>query len=175
MKRTGKAKNIADKVLHSMLDNEDIASKVRGISATTLLQKLDSKNISEGKKRILLVLFDRIIDKMKLPDIVTLFEKLLSQQAGATGGADSDLVNQGKSVAEKLNISEKDLRIVTKIIEGVPLRAFPGQMELSSSTVNKRIMRLCERLGLRNREQLIYVLAYLHLISLDLKCLRTEE
>jgi len=169
------AKNITDRVLHSILDSEDVASKGGGISATTLLQKLDSKNISEGKKRILLVLFDRIIDKMKLPEIVTLFEKLLSQQAGATGGVDPDLVAQGNSVVEKLNISEQDIRIVAKIILGMPLRESQNQLELAPSTVNKRIMRLCERLGLRNREQLIYVLAYLHLISLDLKCLRTGE
>ena len=176
MNNSGKRTLLADKILRSILNNKNIASKARGISAVELLKKLESENIPDSAKIILLgLLFSAIMGKMKLSDFAALFDRMFSQPPDLIGGLEVDLSERGKAFLKEHKIAEKDMRIVAKVILGVPLREFPNQLGISSSTVNKRIRQLCERLGLRNREQLIYVFGYLHLISLDLKCLRAGE
>jgi DNA-binding CsgD family transcriptional regulator len=169
-------KDILDKILRSILSDKDTVAISRRISAVELLRKLKSDDIDQTSKLILFsLLISEVLDKMKLSDFAALFDKAFSQPLGASGKVDFDLREQGKTFLKENRIAEKDIRIVEKIISGVPLREFRNQLEISSSTGNKRIRRLCERLGLRNREQLIFVFGYLHLISLDLNCLRTEE
>ena len=143
MKRNGKPKSRTDKLLHSMLDNEDIASKAGGISATELLQKLGSKNISDSAKFLLLGLLISVsMNKMRLSDLATLFDKLFSQPSGLSGGMEFDLSERGQKFLKEYKIAEKDILIVAKIISGVPLREFPNQLGISSSTVNKRIIMI---------------------------------
>ncbi len=135
--------NALDRILHLMLTDEDIASKARGISAAALLQKLGSKNIPDSAKIILLGLLICVsMNKMRLSDLATLFDKLFSQPSGLIEGVDFDLSERGQKFLNEHKIAEKDMRIVAKIISGVSLCGFKEQMGLSSSTVNKRIIMI---------------------------------
>jgi hypothetical protein len=144
VKRNGKPKSRTDKLLHSTLDNEDTASKAGGISATELLQKLGSKNISDSAKFLLLGLLISVsMNKMRLSDLATLFDKLfLSTLWFNRGGVDFDLSERGQKFLKEYKIAEKGMRIVAKIISGVPLREFPNQLGISSRTVNKRTIMI---------------------------------
>jgi len=69
-------------------------------------------------------------------------------------------------------ITEMDKLLLSKIIEGVPLKYFKDEMGISDSNANKKIRRLWQRLELKNREQLIFVAGWMLLISFELECIK---
>ena len=141
--RSKGTKSFLEKILHSILNNKDIVSKAKDISIAELLERLRSDNIDKAAKLILLGLaIWEIVDKMGTSDIAALFDGMLSQPLSSIGEVNSDLSEQRRSFLKKYNISEKDMRIVAKIIAGVPLRGFKDQMGLAASTVNKRIIMI---------------------------------
>ena len=167
-------KSFSEKILGSMLNNEDIASKARGISATKLLQMLNSKNISEGTKLILLgLMISEIIDKMKPLDFGVLFDKVLSQLTTCDRKNDN-LHEETKSFVEKYKIKENEWLLVAEIFKGTALKEFPEKLKISKSNANKKIRALWQRLGLENREQLMFVAGWKRIISPDLACLSAE-
>lgn len=171
-----KKKNILDKVLHLLLNNKDMVSMLRGMSAAELLRKLQSGKIDKTAKFILLgLMISEMLDKMNLSDFAGLFDKAFSQPPGSIKEVDSNLSKHRESFTQKYKIRERDKLIITKIIEGIPLKKFKDELGISQSNANKKIRALWQRLGLKNREQLIFVAGWMRLISTDLACLDTER
>lgn len=142
------------------------------ISVAELLRKLQSDNIDKTTKLILFVLMiSEILDKMTLSDFSALFDRIFSQPPFLTGEIQSDLIQQRESFVKKYKIVERDKLIITKIIEGKALKEFKEELNISQSNANKKIRALWQRLGLENREQLIFIAGWMRLISPDLPCL----
>jgi hypothetical protein len=149
-----------------MLNSEDIASKAQGISAAELLAKLESKNISQSTKLILVgLMICAIMNQMKLSDFAALFDKIFPQPVPGDRRKD-DLREQTKLFVETYRIDE---------IKGTTLKEFPTKLKLSKSNANKKIRALWQHLGLENREQLMFVAGWTRIISPNLECLKIEE
>ena len=165
-------KSILDIILRSILKNEDIASRVRDISVAEMLERLKSAGVDETTKMFLVLGLLGILGQTSLLDLTSLFD-IASSKLTKCGNKD-DLHRDRDSFAKKYKIQERDKLLVAKIIEGVPLKQFKDEINISSSNANKRIRALWQKLGLENREQLIYVFGRKRLIDMDLECLHIE-
>ena len=67
--------------------------------------------------------------------------------------------------SQAYGITELDRQIVIALLEGCALKHFPSRLGMSSSAANKRIRQLWQRLGLSNREQLLFVFGWMRLVS----------
>jgi len=88
------------------------------------------------------------------------------------GDSNKDVfMEQQEAFINRYQITKMDKLLITKIVEGVPLKRFDDEIGISNSNANKKIRRLWHRLGLENREQLIFVAGWMRLISFELQCL----
>ena len=164
--------NILDIILRSILNNEDITSRARDITVAEMLERLKSAGVDETTKMFLVLGFLGILRQTSLSDLASLFDITFSQPKKCANK--DDLYRDRDSFATKYKIQERDRLLVAKIIEGVPLKKFKDEINISSSNANKRIRALWQKLGLENREQLIFVFGRMRLIDMDLECLHIE-
>jgi hypothetical protein len=152
-----------------------MVSMSRRISAVELLRKLKSDNIDKTTKIILLGLaVSEMLDKMKLSDFAALFDKAFSKPTIVDHKG--DLHRECTEVLiTKYKIRESDKLLIEKLVEGISLKEFEKELNISQSNANKKIRALWQRLGLKNREQLIFIAGWMRLISPDLACLKEEE
>lgn len=175
MNSSGKNKNILDKILHSVLSDKDMVSMSRRISTTDLLRKLKSDDIDKTSKLIFLVLvISQVLDKMRLSDFAAMFDKAFSQPTIVDQKRDLSR-EQTELFINKYKIRESDKQLIAKIIEGISLKEFKKELNISQSNANKKIRALWQRLGLENREQLIFIAGWMRLISPNLSCLNRDE
>jgi len=172
MNRQTNNKNILDIILRSILNNEDIASRARDISVAEMLERLKFAGVDETTKMFLVLGLLGILKQTSLSDLDSLFDIAFSKPT--TWANKDDLHSERDSFLAKYKIQERDKLLVAKIIEGVPLKQFKDEINISSSNANKRIRALWKKLGLENREQLIFVFGRKRLIHMDLECLHIE-
>ncbi|MFC1814052.1 hypothetical protein ACFL03_15315 [Thermodesulfobacteriota bacterium] len=92
------------------------------------------------------------------------------------GDSNKDVfMEQQEAFINRYRITKMDKLLIAKIIEGIPLKSFEDKIGISASNANKKIRRLWHRLGLKNREQLIFVAGWMRLISFELQCLQCER
>ena len=158
-------------ILSAIGDGQPITSTLRDMSISELLEGLKSANLHEIAKPIfILAAASAMLDEIKNSDSSLLLKKLYSfpDIQKAIGG-------KRESFIVKNRISEQDLLLLTKIVDGIPLKCFEEEASLSPSTANKKIRRLTHRLGLKKRTQLIFVAGWMRLISPELECLKPDE
>lgn len=83
----------------------------------------------------------------------------------------NNIQKQKEAFIDKYRITRMDELLLSKIIDGVPLKCFKDEMNISASNANKKIRRLWQRLGLENREQLLFVSGWMRLINFKTECL----
>jgi len=172
MNNSGEEHNALDGIVHSMLKNEKIASKARGISAAELLEKLSQVNTSEIADLFHLALMLQMFSQAGLLDIAEVFKKGLSQNS--SGHREKHhMYKRGEFFAKRYRIGDREKQIITKMIEGKAMKEFKRELNMSESNANKKIRALWKRLGLENRMQLVFVAGWMRLVKFDLGCLES--
>ena len=172
MKTAHKKENELSGLLRSILDSQ----KHVDISAKQLLRKIESEKIEDWAKPILLgLLISETVKKMNLSDFSTLFAKVLSEKKIPQNEEKRHREASNESFIERFKITDRDRLLISKVIEGIPLKQFKDETGISASNANKRIRALWERLGLENRAQLIFAAGWMRLIETDLSCLGVKE
>jgi DNA-binding CsgD family transcriptional regulator len=165
-----------DSILSSLIDNDVIMLNLKDITLTELLEKVLSGDFNQTVKLLLLLLsISQIKNELKVINIEAMMDKLLSSQAIKIDYVRDTLQEQIDVFNSKFHIKENEKHILMKVIQGVPLKCFKDETGISGSSANKKIRRLWKRLGLENREQLIFVAGWMRLISPELECLQCEE
>jgi DNA-binding CsgD family transcriptional regulator len=85
------------------------------------------------------------------------------------------IIQQQEAFINKYRITRMDKLLISKIVEGVPLKCFDEEIGISESNANKKIRRLWHRLGLENREQLVFIAGWMRLINFEFDCLRNKS
>ena len=172
MKTSQKKNNVLGGLLRSILDSQ----KHVDISAKQLLRKIESEKIEDWAKPILLgLLISETLKKMNLSDFSGLFANVLSEKKIPQNEEKRHREGSNESFIERFKITDRDRMLISKVIEGITLKEFKEEAGISASNANKRIRALWERLGLENREQLIFVAGWMRLIETDLRCLGVKE
>lgn len=179
---TEKSKKISNKrkpegsydILRSILDNKEIPS-VLNLSLTELLKKLQSENFNQTVKILILGLaISEILEEVKKSELKTLLDKISPSQ-NIKDKTEKFLQEQREYFIEKFKITDYDVLLIKKIVEKLPLKLFKDELGISPSKAFKDIKRLWKKLGLVNREQLIFVAGWMRLISPQLKCLKRKR
>lgn len=153
-----------DNIFNSIVNNSVITSNLENISLAEILEKLQSGDFSRIAKLIFIGLaISEIIETINFSDFEIFLDK-----------TKKSLQDQKDYFIRRYKITETDILLITKIVEGVRLKQFKDEINISHSTANKKIRKLWKRLGLENREQLIFVAGWLRLISPEFECLKTE-
>jgi len=157
------------------MSNTGLVSMSQRVSAAELLRKLQSGKVDKATKLILLGLaISEILNKMTLPDFAAALDKVFSQPTSGRQKKGHPREHT-ESFITKYKIRESEKFLMAKIIEGIPLKQFREVMGISPSNANKKIRALWQRLGLENREQLIFVAGWMRLISPKIACLNSKE
>jgi DNA-binding CsgD family transcriptional regulator len=164
------SKNIFKKILRSIINNEDSASALRNVSAVDLLRESESKDIVKTANLFLLgFLTSEIVRRMKPWDLPPMTEG--APPSISKGKGSQVLLRQREALLKKYGISDKEKSLIKNLCKGLPLKNFQDVMNISPSNANKMTRALTRRLGLENREQLVFVAGWTRLISLKLPCL----
>ncbi len=86
-----------------------------------------------------------------------------------------EIETERREFLTQYRIEEEHREIVTAIVRGTTLENLRDEVGVPGSTANKILRRLWERLGLENREELIFVFGWLRLISPDLECINSTR
>jgi len=133
--------------------------------------------------------FIRCFEQEDLTDLIHIFKLLLSAfrilksegeelQPFLSIREDSKkdvFMEHQEAFINRYRITKMDKLLIAKIVEGVSLKQFDDAIGISGSNANKKIRRLWHRLGLENREQLIFVAGWMRLISFELQCFQYES
>jgi hypothetical protein len=169
-----KNNNILDIILRSILNNEDIASRVRDISVAEMLEKLNSEDVEETTKLILFVLgISEILAKSSLLDFRSLFDKAFS--AFTMDEGEGFIRKQREMFIARYKIKEKDIELITNICKGIAFKQFEDTMKISPSNANKKLRTLLKRLELKHREELAFAAGWFRLFQPDLPCLKLKK
>jgi hypothetical protein len=93
---------------------------------------------------------------------------MLSQEVADAAPPSLDIQEKFKM---NFSISVVDLDIIEGLLKGDPVNKIAWDVGISESWATKRIPNFWKRLGLTNRNQLIYVLGWMRLIPVHLDCL----
>ena len=162
-----------DTILNLLINDTAITSNLRNISVAELLEKLRSDNFNQTVKLLILGLaISQILNKF------VDFESLLLKPHSPSikGDIMKDIFQKQKEAfINKYQIKKEDEVLLAEILKGTPLKLFEDEININHSTANKKIRRLWERLGLKNRAQLLYVAGRMKLVCYEPECIRSPE
>jgi hypothetical protein len=161
--------NCLDTILRSMLHTGMITSDLEDISVLEFFERLQSDDFCK-----ITLLIGLALAKMlnKIANFNAFVDTLHSQSSPGIAEA---LRKQRKRFINRNEITEEDKFLLTLLLEGVPLKQFEDAANLKFSTARRKIKGLCDRLGVKNRAQLLYVTGRMELIPFEAECLRFEE
>ncbi len=161
----------AENILSGLLKDNATRKALQDLSVGELLQRLESDDFNNTLKLVLLAL---VVSEL-LTKIGNTNFRSLHDEFSVIGHTEGSFEKQKESFINKFNITEKDKLLLEKILEGIPLKCFKEEVDMSPSNANKKIRRLWQRLGLENRQQMIFVAGWMRLVSPELECLKSEE
>jgi hypothetical protein len=152
-----------------VLKDSALADFIQNISVGELLEVSDS-DFKVTAITLIGIMIAELFSEMGAPG-----SDWVLRQTRRTGRSQVFFEQQKESFINKFKITEKDELLLTKVLEDVPLKRFPEEAGISSSSANKSIRRLWERLGLDCREQLLFVAGWMRLLSPGYECLKHEN
>ncbi len=165
-----------DSILLSIIENDALWLNLDNISVAELLTKLQSDDFNKLATYFILGLaLSKLFEETKVVNFEVLTDKLRSSPQ-IRKDKKEDVLQEDKEVfIKRFKITEEDKVLLTKILEGVPLKLFEDETGICQSTANKKIRRLWGKLGLESREQLIFTAGWMRIISPELECLNSDE
>lgn len=85
--------------------------------------------------------------------------------------AAEELQRRRKAFIDKYRITERELLVLQELAKGTRLKQFADAIGLGFSNTRRIIEKLCKRLDLESREQLLYVAGVMQLADFNPACL----
>lgn len=163
-------------ILQALIHNDEILANFHHISLAELLKRLESEDFSfTAKLTILGLAVSEILRQSAISDFQAFFSKSSSPLIKPRDVTPKPISDQRSQFIRKYRIKRTEMMLLKHVIEGFTLKKAKEMLGISSSTANKKIRNLWLKLGLKNREQLIFVAGWMRLFSFDLECLEADE
>jgi hypothetical protein len=138
-----------------------------------LLEKLQSDDFNQTVKLLILGLaISEILNE--IVDFKALVDKPHSSLPAIGDNMKDIFQNQKEAFLNKYQIKKEDEVLLAEVLKGTPLKLFEDEVKIHPCTA-KKIRRLWERMGLKNRAQLLYVAGRIKLLPYEPECLRFPE